>query len=160
MKFCFLRVSYLQVMKISKILAAGLLVGTLDISAACLQYYIRTGKSPDNVLKFVASGVFGKEAFAGGALMSVCGLLFHFLIAFIFTTFFFFIYPRLKFLSFNVIITAILYGVFTWTVMNRIVLPLSNTPPLPFTWTGAIIAAGILTLCIGLPLSIIAKRDS
>lgn len=147
-------------MKISKILAAGLLVGALDICAACLQYYIKTGKNPDNVLKFVASGVFGKEAFTGGALMSVCGLLFHFLIAFIFTTFFFFIYPRLKFLSFNVIITAILYGVFTWTVMNRIVLPLSNTPPLPFTWTGAAIAAGILTLCIGLPLSIIAKRDS
>ena len=147
-------------MKISKILGAGLLVGTLDISAACVQYFIKTGKSPENVLKFVASGVFGKEAFTGGVLMSVCGLLFHFLVAFIFTTFFFFIYPRLKFLSFNVILTAILYGVFTWAVMNRIVLPLSNTPPIPFTWTGAAISAGILCLCIGLPLAIIAKRDN
>lgn len=34
-------------MKISKILAAGLLVGALDISAACMQYYIKTGKSPE-----------------------------------------------------------------------------------------------------------------
>lgn len=109
---------------------------------------------------FVASGVFGKEAFTGGVLMSVCGLLFHFLIAFIFTTFFFFIYPRLKFLSFNVILTALLYGVFVWIIMNRIVLPLSNTPVIPFTWMGAAIAAGILTLCIGLPLAIIAKRDN
>ena len=147
-------------MKISKILGAGLLVGTLDISAACVQYFIKTGKSPENVLKFVASGVFGKEALTGGVLMSVCGLLFHFLVAFIFTTFFFFIYPRLKFLSFNVILTAILYGVFTWAVMNRIVLPLSNTSPIPFTWTGAAISAGILCLCIGLPLAIIAKRDN
>ncbi len=147
-------------MKISKIIAAGLLVGTLDISAACLQYYIKTGKSPENVLKFVASGVFGKEAFTGGLLMSLCGLLFHFLIAFCFTTFFFFIYPRLKFLSFNVFLTAVLFGVFTWTVMNRIVLPLSYTPPIPFTWASAAIAAGILTLCIGLPLSIIAKKES
>ena len=146
-------------MKISNIIGAGLLVGTLDIIAACLQYFIKTGKGPENVLKFVASGVFGKEAFTGGILMSVCGLLFHFLIAFTFTTFFFFIYPKLKFLSFNAILTAILYGVFTWAVMNRVVLPLSNTPAIPFTLAGAAIAAGILCLCIGLPLAIIAKRE-
>lgn len=147
-------------MKFSNIIGAGILVGTLDIIAACLQYYIKTGKGPENVLKFIASAVFGKEAFTGGLLMSLCGLLFHFLIAFTFTTFFFFIYPKLKFLSFNVILTAILYGVFVWVIMNRIVLPLSNTPVIPFTWMGAAIAAGILTLCIGLPLAIIAKRDN
>ena len=133
---------------------------TLDIIAACLQYYMKTGIVPENVLKYVASAVFGKEAFTGGTLMSVCGLLFHFLIAFTFTTFFFFIYPRLKFLSFNVILTAIFYGVFVWTIMNRIVLPLSNTPVTPFIWMGAAIAAGILSLCIGLPLAIIAKREN
>jgi uncharacterized membrane protein YagU involved in acid resistance len=147
-------------MKFSKIFAAGFIAGTLDISAACIQYYIKTGKGPENVLKFVASGVFGKDAFAGGHLMSLCGLLFHFLIAFAFTTFFFFIYPRLKFLSFNIFLTAVLYGVFVWTVMNRIVLPLSNTPALPFNWAGAATAAGILTICIGLPLAIILKKDS
>jgi len=147
-------------MKFSKIITAGLIAGTLDISAACIQYYIRTGKGPENVLKFVASGVFGKDAFTGGLLMSLCGLLFHFLIAFGFTTFFFFIYPRLKFLSFNFFLTAVLYGVFVWTVMNRIVLPLSNAPALPFTWTGAATAAGILIVCIGLPLAIIAKNDN
>ncbi len=145
-------------MKLSKILAAGLLVGTLDISAACLQYYIKTGKSPENVLRFVASGVFGKDAFTGGAFMSVYGLLFHFLIALGFTAFFFSIYKKLKFLSFNVVLTAILYGVFTWTIMNKIVLPLSNCPGIPFTWRGAAIAAGILCVCIGLPLAIVAKK--
>ena len=147
-------------MKFSKIITAGLIAGTLDISAACIQYYIRTGKGPENVLKFVASGVFGKDAFTGGLLMSLCGLLFHFLIAFGFTTFFFFIYPRLKFLSFNIFLTAVLYGVFVWTAMNRVVLPLSNTPALPFTWAGAATAAGILIVCIGLPLAIIAKNDN
>lgn len=143
----------------TKIFKAGLIAGTMDICAACIQYYLRTGKNPENVLRFVASGVFGKEALAGGHLYSAAGLLFHYLIAFSFTVFFFFIYPRLKFLSYNIFLSAVLYGVFTWTIMSRIVLPLSNTPPIPFTWSGAATAAGILIVCIGLPLSIIAKRD-
>ncbi len=137
---------------------ATLIAGTMDFCAACIQYYLRTGKNPENVLKFVASGVFGKSAFESGHLYSVIGLLFHYLIAFSFTLFFFFLYPKLKILSFNIFLSAVLYGVFTWTIMNRIVLPLSNTPPIPFTWLGAATAAVILVVCIGLPLAIIAKR--
>lgn len=147
-------------MKISSILKAGAVAGTLDISAACIQYYIRTGKNPENVLRFVASGVFGKDAFTGGSLMSFCGLLFHFLIAFSFTVFFFLVYPKLKFLSYNIFLTAIVYGVFTWMVMNLVVLPLSKAPSIPFTFTGAAMAAGILCICIGLPLTLIAKREA
>jgi hypothetical protein len=146
-------------MSSSKIIKAGFIAGTLDICAASIQYYIKTGKGPENVLKFIASGVFGKDAFSGGHLMSACGLLLHYIIAFAFTVFFFFLYPRLKFLSVNLFLTALLYGIFTWLVMNRVVLPLSNTPALPFSWLGAAIAAGILTLCIGLPLAIIAGKE-
>lgn len=76
-------------MKWSVIIKAGLLAGTLDISAACVQYYMKTGKNPDYVLKYVASGAFGKDAFTGGIVMSMAGLLFHYLIAFSFTLFFF-----------------------------------------------------------------------
>jgi hypothetical protein len=65
----------------SKILKAGLIVGTLDILAAFIQYAIKTGKNPTVVLKFIASGVFGKEAFNGGTMMNVYGLIFHFVIA-------------------------------------------------------------------------------
>ena len=50
----------------SAIVLTGFIAGTLDITAACIQYYIRTGKGPANVLRYVASGVFGKEAFTGG----------------------------------------------------------------------------------------------
>lgn len=153
-----LSVPYYHSMKVSSILKAGFITGTLDICAACLQYFLRTGKSPENVLKFVASGVFGKEAFTGGSLMSFYGLLFHYLVAFSFAAFFLFLYPRLKFFSYNLLITAVLYGLFTWAVMNRIVLPLSNAPAIPFTWPGAAMAAGILCLCIGLPLAILARR--
>ncbi len=138
---------------VSAILKAGLLVGTLDISAACLYYFIKTGNGPANVLKFVASGVFGKDAFTGGNGMMAAGLLLHYGIAFAFTLFFFWLFPRVKRLSKNKILTGIGYGIFTWLVMNLIVVPLSNTAPRPFNAGNAILNAVILVICIGLPLS-------
>ncbi|HYG39365.1 MAG TPA: hypothetical protein VD908_12125 [Cytophagales bacterium] len=73
-----------------KILKAGLLVGTLDILAAFIHYIIASGKSdPFVVLKFIASGVFGNEAFVGGNIMIVAGLILHYIIALGFTLFFF-----------------------------------------------------------------------
>ena len=65
---------------------------------------------------------------------------------------------QIRFLQKNVVLTGVLYGLFVWFVMNRIVLPLSNTPPLPFTVRGALISSAILIVAIGMPLSIIAKR--
>jgi hypothetical protein len=62
----------------SYVIRAGLLVGTLDIAAAFLYYYIRTQNSNVfTVLKYVASGFFGKAALEGDAVMIVAGLLFH-----------------------------------------------------------------------------------
>src|ERR1700741_772263 len=44
------------------ILFAGLTAGVLDILAAFISAYIVNGVTPDRVLRFVASGVFGREA--------------------------------------------------------------------------------------------------
>lgn len=142
------------------ILKAGLLVGTLDITAACLNTWIVAGKGPEVVLKFVASGVFGREeAFAGGWGMAAMGLLFHYLIALSFTWFFFRIFPKVKTWVPNWILLGVLYGVFVWVVMNRLVVPLSNTPKGPFNLQSALINAGILIVCIGLPLAYMASRQ-
>lgn len=140
------------------IVLAGLIAGTLDITAACLQYYIKTGKGPGNVLRFVASGVFGTDAFKGGNEAAAWGLVFHYIVAFLFTLFFFWIYPRMKFLSWNKVITGAGYGIFAWLVMNLLVVPLSNAPAIPFVLSKAIVAAAILMVCIGLPISLIVSR--
>lgn len=144
--------------KIKPILAAGLLVGSLDILSAFVDYYIATGKNPTRVLKYIASGIFGKKALADGISMIVAGLLFHFIIAFSFTIFFFWIYPKMKILSKNRIMTGIAYGIFIWTVMNLLVLPLSNVPPFAFKLSRMIKAVLILIVMIGLPLSFIAHN--
>lgn len=142
-----------------KSIRAGFIVGTLDITAACIQYFIKTGKGPAGVLKFVASGVFGKAAFTDGIAMPLAGLCFHFTVAFFFTFFFFWLTGKIPSLLKTRLLTGIGYGIFVWTVMNMVVLPLSNTPPIPFKILNAAIAASILIICIGIPLAFLKNNE-
>jgi hypothetical protein len=141
-----------------RIIKAWLLVGTLDIIAACTQFYIKTGKGPEPVLKYIASAVFGQDARRGGTEMIVAGLAFHYIIALLFTVFFFIIFSRLGLMVVNRIITGILYGIFIWAVMNRIVVPMSEIGKQPFVLKNGLIAAAILIVCIGIPLALLAPR--
>ncbi len=143
---------------ISKIIKAGLIVGTLDILSAFIYYFIKTGdKNVFNVLKYVASGIFGKEASSGGNSMIMAGLVLHYIIAFAFTIFFFWLFPKIKVFSKNKILTGVIYGVFTWMVMNLVVVPLSNIGSRPFNMINALINVIILIVCIGIPLSFMAN---
>jgi hypothetical protein len=141
-----------------QILFASLLVGTLDIVAACTQYYLKTGKGAAGVLKFVASGLFGKEAFTGGTPIIVAGLAIHYLIAMTFTLFFFLLVNKISLLRANRFVTGFLYGAFIWVVMNRLVLPHSKAPVLKTDTAGNLTAMTILIVCIGLPLAFLAIR--
>ena len=149
--------SYKKISAFKTVLFAWLLVGSLDILSAFADYYIRTGKGPEGVLKFIASGVFGNAAFGGDGSMVWTGLVLHFIIALLFTTVFFLLYPRLKFLHIDLALSAIIIGIIIWLIMNLVVVPLSNTPKYPFNPAYAIKAALILIFMIGFPLSIIFK---
>jgi len=143
------------------ILFAGLTAGFLDGAAAVINYLITSnGKNHVRIFNFIASGVFGKKAFAGVWIMAAWGLLFHFIIACLFAAFFYFLYTRIKFLSKNIIISGILYGIIVWLVMNLAVVPLSNAPPLPFVLSKAIIAILILILFVGMPIALVVHKFS
>ena len=140
------------------IFITGFIAGILDATAASLNFWIRTGKSPLRVFQFIASGVFGKDPEPSGNAKAAWGLLFHFCIAYLFTLIFFLIYTRIKIASKNAFITGIIYGCFVWLVMNLVVVPLSNTPKLPFNLAQTILGVIFLIVCIGLPNSLIAKK--
>lgn len=143
----------------SAIIKSGLIVGTLDILSAFIYVFIKTGQFvPFSILKFVASGVFGKEASSGGTAIIVSGLVFHYLIAFSFTFFFFWLFPKIKALLENKLLTGIMYGIFIWIIMNLIIVPLSSVPHRPFNIVNALINALILIVCIGIPLSFMASN--
>lgn len=137
---------------------SALIVGTFDILAAFIQSFLKTGKNPLNVLKYIASAGFGKHAFSGGTKMILYGLLFHFLVAYIFTLIFFLAYPTVNVFIRNKIIIGILYGPIMWAVMQFLVVPLTSAPGIPLTISSVIIAILILIVCIGIPLSFMAAK--
>jgi hypothetical protein len=143
---------------IRTILGAGFVAGTLDILCAMLHYYLRSGKDPLNVLMFIASGVFGKMAFAGGFDMILWGLFFHFLISCSWTLFFFAVFPKLSFLSKSTIFSGLLFGIVIWIVMNQLVVPLSRTPKIPFDAIQTLIGIFILMFAVGLPVSTVVNN--
>ena len=136
----------------------GLLAGSLDILSAFVQAWLAHGISPVIVLQYVASGAVGKVAFTGGWLMALLGLLFHFIIAYSFTALFFIIYPSIKFFSKNILLAAIIYGIFIYIAMDLVVLRFTKVPPVSFHLDKALMATAILIVAIGLPVAYFARK--
>ena len=141
------------------IATAWLVAGTLDGTAAVVTYCVRGGRNPERIAYYIASAALGREtASAGGAAMVLAGTLFHYLVALIWTVFFFLLYPRVALLRRNALAVGLVYGGFVWLVMNLIVVPLSRAQQPPLTPQSVAIGAAVLMLCIGLPISLLARR--
>lgn len=142
------------------ILLIGFITGTLDIGAAIIDTYVSAGRGPDVVLKFIASGVFGKEAFVGGTSMVAFGLLAHYVIATGWTFIYYMLYKRINFLANNWVIAGVVYGILVWVGMNKVVVPMSNLPlpPSSFDFMKAAKASAILIVCIGLPNAYLIRK--
>ena len=138
--------------KLNAILYTGLLAGTLDALAAILQHFVKGGSNPQMIFKFIASGVFGKSAFSGRLEMVLFGVLFHYIIATIWTALFFMIYPKIKIRT-SWLVAGLVYGIIVWCGMNLVVLPLSNTPPLNREWMQSLVGMLILIVAIGWPIA-------
>jgi hypothetical protein len=137
------------------IMFAWLLAGTLDITTAVLYYVGPSSARAERLLQGIASGVLGAPAFGGGAATALLGLALHYLIALIWTLVFFVACRTLRPLRHRLVLTGIAYGIIVWFVMNLVVLPLSNVSRGAFQLRTAAIAATILILCVGLPISLV-----
>ncbi|MEK7253184.1 MAG: hypothetical protein AAB316_00435 [Bacteroidota bacterium] len=143
---------------LKSILKTTLVAGVLDISAAFVQAWFMSGVTPGQVLRYIASGAFGKAAHAGGLGMAAWGLFFHFLIAFVITACFFWIYPKWRLLGRHLWLDSLLIGLAAWVVTTRVVVPLSQIGASSLHVRKALLAIGILVCCVGLPVALGAKR--
>lgn len=142
------------------ILIAWLTVGTLDIIAATIQFLINGGKDPLVIFTYISSAILGPEAYKiGPPLMTILGFALHYLIAFIWTVIFFYMYPRLPIMSKNRLLTGIVYGYVMQLIMTFVVVGvISRIPARPFNPTGFLTSGAILAVAIGIPLSFMAYR--
>jgi hypothetical protein len=144
---------------VKTVLIAWLLAGTLDISTAILYYVGLSEPGATRLLQGIASGVLGARAFDGGGATAVLGLALHYVIALIWTFVLLVAFRTVVVLRRHLVVTGIVYGFIVWFVMNLVVLPLSNVRHVPLQPRAAVIAAVILVLCVGLPLSLVIGRD-
>jgi hypothetical protein len=112
------------------------------------------------VWQYIASGVLGEAAFAGGMATALLGVFFHLLISFAIAAVFILAADRIPLLRRNLIVGSLLYGLGVWIVMNLIITPLSAAPPLPAPALPLLIWLIIEHLVFtGLILGILVKRN-
>ena len=146
------------------ILVGGLIAGALDITYACVHSYIRSGRTPGFILRYVASGALGRSALAGGTKTAALGLGFHFLIALIAATIYYFASRVLRFMVTHAVISGILYGLCVYAVMNCVVLRLSaiHSTTWPWAYPKSVLIGGLLIhmFGIGLPIALAVRWGS
>jgi len=103
------------------ILLGGLIAGTFDIGAAALINLA----NPLLILKFVAGGLLGKAALAGGASVELLGLVLQWAMSLIIAALYVFAARWLPVLRRRWLTSGLAYGVVIFVVMNFVVVPLS-----------------------------------
>lgn len=141
------------------ILAAGLLCGAMDITAAFITWTPK-GVSPRRLLQGIASGLLGPAAFRGGWATAALGLAFHFLIAFTAAAVFYAASRRIGALLHHAWLAGIGYALVVYAFMYWVVMPLSRLRRGPVTLPYTVIAIVTHILCVGLPISLVIHRFS
>ena len=136
------------------VLLTGLFVGTTDILSAFVSVYVQSGKFPEKMFYYIAGGALGLEtAMKGRAGIEFLGLFFHYFIAFAFTLFFFWIFPRIKILSFNKYLVGMLYAVFVNVIMEQVILRFTPLPERSFSLAHSYINWVVLGVLFGIPIA-------
>lgn len=136
------------------VILTGLFVGTTDLMYAYISIWASTGKFSEKMLNYIAGGALGiPVAIAGGTPAAFLGLFFHYFIAFSFTLFFFLIFPRLKFLSYNKYLVGMLYAVFVNLFFERIILLGTHIPASPFDLSRSYVNWVIFGVIFGIPIA-------
>lgn len=144
---------------VSAILWAGLVSGTLDITAALIVYG-RFGASSVRLLQGIASGILGKAAFQGGLATAFLGLFCHFFIATSAAAVYFAASRRVSVLVQHAVVSGGLYGIGVYFFMQLVVIPLSAIGPRAPSIGAVIVGVVIHICCVGLPIALMVRRFS
>ncbi len=139
---------------------AGLVIGVLGGIDYLIFFRLTQHLGPIAVFQYIASGLLGPAAFAGGNATALLGFLIHFGISFVVAAVFILAASQLAFLRRTVFLSALVYGAAVNMFMSMLVLPYSAAPKMPVTMV--LIVHGLIgdALIVGLPLAIIVWRDA
>jgi uncharacterized membrane protein YagU involved in acid resistance len=140
-----------------KLIAGGLVVGSLDITYAILFWSFR-GVTPTRVFQSVAAGVLGRDSFNLGMKSALLGAALHYFIAFSIVIVYYIASKWLPLLIEHAVICGIIYGIGVYIVMNYVVIPLSNAArPKTFNLLWVSCSVIVHMFLIGLPAALFAR---
>jgi hypothetical protein len=134
--------------------SGGLTAGVLDIAAATAVY----GVGLQRILQSVASGLLGRDAFAGGWGTAALGAGFQLLIATTAAASYVLASRRLAALVRRPLVYGPLFGIAVYFFMQHVVVPLSAARQGSFSWEGLAKGIAIHILFVGLPIALCARR--
>jgi uncharacterized membrane protein YagU involved in acid resistance len=102
-------------------LLGGLIAGTIDIGAASLI----NGRDPTIITEFIAGGLLGKAALAGGFQIVALGVVLQWAMSIVIAAIYVFASMWLAVLRRQWLLCGIAYGVPVYFVMTYVVVPLS-----------------------------------
>lgn len=141
------------------IVSAAILIfvlATADLVFAGTYWHQLFGLPFPRLLQNIASGLLGKQAFAGGMPTVLLGLLLHFVMMAMMVGAYYVVSARFNALRERPWQYGLLYGLVLYVVMNVVVLPLSAAPKTPFvpSW---IISSIVVHLVIGVSIALSAR---
>jgi hypothetical protein len=139
------------------ILAAGLLCGVMDITAAFLTWAPK-GVSPGRLLQGIAGNLLGPASFRGGWPASALGLAIHFFIALTAATVFYAASRKFSALLDHPWLAGVGYALVVYGFMYWVVMPLGRMRPGPATLSHTMVAIATHIVCVGLPISLVIHR--
>ena len=140
------------------IVAAGLVVGVLDISSAFVIWWQR-GVALQRGLQGIAAGLLGANSYEGGMATAGLGLALHFFVAFVVVSVFYLASRKIPFLMKQPLVSGAFYGIGVYIVMYWFVLP-TAFPTFRHRLWNELLAIAIHICLIGWPTAFIVRRYS
>jgi len=140
------------------IVAAGLVVGVLDISSAFVIWWHR-GVALQRGLQGIAAGLLGGNSHEGGMATAGLGLALHFFVAFVVVSVFYLASRKIPFLMKQPLVSGAFYGIGVYIVMYWFVLP-TAFPTFRHRLWNELLAIAIHICLIGWPTAFIVRRYS
>jgi hypothetical protein len=149
---------------VRRVIAAGLIVGVLDMFAASIYTSLmRQQVVFGAVWRGVARALLAPETSNGALSVVLFGLAMHYTIAMLWTALFALVYRRAAWLrastrtTLGALVTGALYGPFVWMMMSLVLVPLTRAGRGPAFTKGWFIMAGIHIVCVGLPIAWVVR---
>ncbi|WP_295128624.1 hypothetical protein [uncultured Chitinophaga sp.] len=142
---------------IKAILLSGIAASLLQLTGMFLISWLARGRSPADVLQFIASGINGEHAYSDGITSVLAGLFLHCMFALVVATVYLLAYSWTPFVRNHPFKSGMLYGVIVWLFMNGAVIPLSHVPlqqPDPLM---ASLSLAVDVFFAGLPVALVTQ---